>query len=122
MPNGRYGREHYGPDFPSSTDCIERVASSSNVLGVTIALAQTFMDLDCVKPLSGIDPPLPSKTKKITVERSDSKRYVGSAMFHLSYLCSLYYRHPSLLRLIPFLLANSICQLRQKPHACVVIC
>ncbi|PON64595.1 Polycomb protein, VEFS-Box [Parasponia andersonii] len=76
MQNGRHGRENYGPDFPSSTECIERVASSSNDLGITIAMAQTSLDLDCVKPLSGSDPPLPSKTKKITLERSDPKSRV----------------------------------------------
>ncbi|XP_062073901.1 polycomb group protein EMBRYONIC FLOWER 2-like isoform X2 [Humulus lupulus] len=42
LPNGRHGREHYGPDFPSSRG----------------------------------EPPLPSKTKKITVERTDSKSRV----------------------------------------------
>ncbi|XP_024026871.1 polycomb group protein EMBRYONIC FLOWER 2 [Morus notabilis] len=72
MQNGRRGWENYGFDCPSSIECIERVASSSNVLGITIAMAQTSADLDSVKLLSGIDPPLPPKTKK-TMERSDPK-------------------------------------------------
>lgn len=76
MQNGRHGWEHYFTDCPSSVECIERVASSSNVPGITIAMAQTTADLDSVKPLSGIDPPLPPKTKKITMERSDSKNRV----------------------------------------------
>ncbi|XP_060971882.1 polycomb group protein EMBRYONIC FLOWER 2 isoform X1 [Cannabis sativa] len=76
LPNGRHGREHYGPDFPSSSECIERVASSSNDLGVTIAIAQTSVDLDFVKPLLGGEPPLPSKAKKISVERTDLKSRV----------------------------------------------
>ena len=55
-------------------DCIEHGASSSNGLGITIAMAQTSVDLDSAKLLSGNDPPIPSKTKKITMERSDSKK------------------------------------------------
>lgn len=75
MQNGRQGWENYSFDCPSSIECIERAASSSNVLGITIAMAQTSADLDSVKLLSGIDPPLPPKTKK-TMERSDPKKYV----------------------------------------------
>ena len=74
MQNGRHGQETYGSDHPSSMDCIEHGASSSNGLGITIAMAQTSVDLDSAKLLSGNDPPIPSKTKKITMERSDSKK------------------------------------------------
>lgn len=85
MQNGRHGWEHYFTDYPSSVECIERVASSSNVPGITIAMAQTTADLDSVKPLSGIDPPLPPKTKKITMERSDPKKYVKKTLHFASY-------------------------------------
>lgn len=73
MQNVRHGLENNTPDCPSFVQSIERVASSSNVPGVTIAMAQSPMDIDCAKPLSGIDPVLPTKIKK-TMERSDFKK------------------------------------------------
>ncbi|KAF3448270.1 hypothetical protein FNV43_RR08983 [Rhamnella rubrinervis] len=72
MQNVRHGLENNSPDCPSFVERIEPVASSSNVPGVTIAMAQSPMDLDCAKPQSGSDPVLPTKTKK-TMERSDSR-------------------------------------------------
>lgn len=75
MQNVRHGREYNDPDCSSLIKCIERVASSSNVPGVTIAMAQSSMDVDCAKPLPGSDPVLPTRTKK-TMERSDSRKYV----------------------------------------------
>lgn len=68
-----HGRENNGPDCPSSMECIERVGSSSNVPGITIAMAQSSLDLDCAKLLSGSDPAPPTKTRK-TVERSDPRK------------------------------------------------
>ncbi|GAV61307.1 VEFS-Box domain-containing protein [Cephalotus follicularis] len=78
LQNGRHGAENYGSDNPSATECIELVASSFSVPGVSIAMAQSHMDPECVKTLSGSDP-VPSamlqvtKTKKSTADRSDSK-------------------------------------------------
>ncbi|KAH7514237.1 hypothetical protein FEM48_Zijuj11G0067400 [Ziziphus jujuba var. spinosa] len=75
MQSGRHGQENNDRDCPSSMECIERVGSSSNVPGITIAMAQSSMDLDCAKPLSGSDPAPPAKTKK-TIERSDPRNRV----------------------------------------------
>lgn len=76
MQNGGQGRENFGSSNQYSIDGIERVASSSNVLGAAMDTGH-ILDLDLVKPLSGNDPPLISKTKRITVERSDSKKYIN---------------------------------------------
>ncbi|XP_062145815.1 polycomb group protein EMBRYONIC FLOWER 2-like isoform X1 [Alnus glutinosa] len=72
MLNGRVGG-NYGPDYPGATGCIERVASSSNVPGVSIAMAQSSGDPECVKSLSGSDPTVPAKARKLSMERSDPR-------------------------------------------------
>lgn len=72
MSNGRVGG-NYGPDYPGATGCIERVASSSNVPGVSIAMAQSSGDPECVKSLFGSDPTVPAKARKLSVERSDPR-------------------------------------------------
>ncbi|XP_030946936.1 polycomb group protein EMBRYONIC FLOWER 2-like isoform X2 [Quercus lobata] len=76
MQNGRVGGGNYGPDYPSAIGCIERVASSSNVPGVSIATAQSSVDPEFVKSLSVSDPAVPAKARKLNVERSDSRSRV----------------------------------------------
>ncbi|KAM3686913.1 hypothetical protein ACB098_10G038300 [Castanea mollissima] len=76
MQNGRVGGGNYGPDYLSATGCIERVASSSNVPGVSIAMAQSSVDPEFVKSLSVSDPAVPAKARKLNVERSDSRSRV----------------------------------------------
>lgn len=73
MQNGRIGGANFGPDCPGASGCIERVASSSNVPGVSIAMAQSSGDPECVKSLSGSDPTVPAKARKLSIERSDPK-------------------------------------------------
>lgn len=80
MSNGRVGG-NYGPDYPGATGCIERVASSSNVPGVSIAMAQSSGDPECVKSLFGSDPTVPAKARKLSVERSDPRKYVHQHYF-----------------------------------------
>lgn len=76
MQNGRVGGGNYGPDYPSAIGCIERVASSSNVPGVSIATAQSSVDPEFVKSLSVSDPAVPAKARKLNTERSDSRSRV----------------------------------------------
>lgn len=80
MPNGRVGG-NYGPDYPGAIGCIERVASSPNVPGVSIAMAQSSGDPECVKSLFGSDPTVPVKSRKLSVERSDPRKYVHQRYF-----------------------------------------
>lgn len=70
-------------------DCIERVASSFTGPGVPICMAQSSVDPECVKSLSGSDAVVPAmlhvvKSRKLTTERSDPKKYVFQ-------ICSVYY-------------------------------
>lgn len=81
MQNGRVGGGNYGPDYPSATGCIERVGSSPNVPGVSIAMAQSSVDPEFVKSLSVSDPAVPAKARKLNVERSDSRRYVTKVIY-----------------------------------------
>lgn len=81
LHNSRHRGENYGPECPSYTELLERVASSFTVPGVSIAEAQSSVDPECVKLQSGTDPSLPAvlhiaKARKLTVERSDPKKYV----------------------------------------------
>lgn len=75
MHNGRIGG-NYGPDYPGAAGCIERVASSSNVPGVSIAMAQSSVDPECIKSVSGSDPAVPAKARRSSAERSDPRKYV----------------------------------------------
>ncbi|KAG2676322.1 hypothetical protein I3760_12G047700 [Carya illinoinensis] len=75
MHNGRVGG-NYVPDYPGAAGCIERVASSSNVPGVSIAMAQSSVDPECVKSVSGSDPAVPAKARKSSAERSDPRNRV----------------------------------------------
>ncbi|KAK9275790.1 hypothetical protein L1049_023059 [Liquidambar formosana] len=78
LQNGRNGVENCDPDSPSGTDSIERVASSFNITGVSIAIAQSSVDPECVQSVSGRDPTPPTmpqcaKTRKLSLERSDPR-------------------------------------------------
>ncbi|KAK9927665.1 hypothetical protein M0R45_024837 [Rubus argutus] len=73
IQNGRLGQENYGHDRPSPMESTECVASSSNAPGVTIAGAQSSLDPNCVKVLSGSDCAPPGKMRKLNGERSDPK-------------------------------------------------
>ncbi|KAI5328099.1 PREDICTED: polycomb [Prunus dulcis] len=62
----RHEHENYGPDHPSSVEC---VTSSSNIPGSTVG----SLEPDCVKILSGSDSAPPTKIRKLNGERSDPK-------------------------------------------------
>ncbi|XP_065857193.1 polycomb group protein EMBRYONIC FLOWER 2-like [Euphorbia lathyris] len=73
LHNSRHGAENSGAYYPNGTELMERVASSSNIPGVSIAMAQSSVDFECIKsqvlPV-GIHV---AKARKLTVERSDPK-------------------------------------------------
>ncbi|ESR53450.1 hypothetical protein CICLE_v10024194mg [Citrus x clementina] len=71
LPNGRDGGITSGFN---GADCIEGVASSFNGPDVPIAMAQSSMDPECVKSLSGTDAVAPAmlhvvKSRKLSTER-----------------------------------------------------
>ncbi|KAH9777025.1 polycomb group protein VERNALIZATION 2 [Citrus sinensis] len=75
LPNGRDGGITSGFN---GADCIEGVASSFNGPDVPIAMAQSSMDPECVKSLSGTDAVAPAmlhvvKSRKLSTERSDPR-------------------------------------------------
>ena len=82
MQNAQQG-ENIGLECPSSMECIEHVASSSNIPGVSMAISQSCTGPECYKVLSGSDHLHPAKARKLTVER-DPKKYV----YHLFWLYS----------------------------------
>lgn len=86
IQNGRLGQENYGPDRPSPMESTECVTSSSNAPGVTIAGAQSALDPNCVKLLSGSDCAPPGKMRKLNGDRSDPKKYVS-----LGYILLVFY-------------------------------
>ena len=78
LQNGRDVTKNHGFD---TEECIERVASSFNVPGVSIAMAQSSVDPECVKSVAGSDAAVPAlqhivKSRKLTMERSDPRKYV----------------------------------------------
>lgn len=78
LPNGRDGGITTGFN---GADCIEHVASSFNGPGVPIAMAQSSVDPECVKSISGSDALAPAmlhvvKSRKLSTERSDPRKYV----------------------------------------------
>lgn len=86
LPNGRDGGITSGFN---GADCIEGVASSFNGPDVPIAMAQSSMDPECVKSLSGTDAVAPAmlhvvKSRKLSTERSDPRKYIYqfAALFH----------------------------------------
>ncbi|XP_031257064.1 polycomb group protein EMBRYONIC FLOWER 2-like isoform X2 [Pistacia vera] len=78
LQDGRDGDKNSGFDV---AECIECVGSSFNVPGVSIAMAQSSVDPECVKSLSGSEAAVPTmlhvvKSRKITTERSDPRNRV----------------------------------------------
>lgn len=76
LQNEGNGGVKFGPDHPSTTDHLERVDSSVNITGVSIAMPQSSEDPECGKSIHRSDPALPTKAKKLNADRSDSKKYV----------------------------------------------
>ncbi|KAL2971944.1 hypothetical protein AAZX31_15G227400 [Glycine max] len=54
-------------------DNLEHVESSFNIPGVSIAMPQSSVDPECSKSICKSDPALPAKTKKLSMDRSDSR-------------------------------------------------
>ncbi|GMJ04847.1 REDUCED VERNALIZATION RESPONSE 2 [Hibiscus trionum] len=74
VQNGWHGPENYGSDYASTTECLARVTTSCDGPGVSIAMAHSPLDPDCIKTLSVTDTVVPpAKTRKIVAERSDSR-------------------------------------------------
>ncbi|OMP04013.1 Polycomb protein, VEFS-Box [Corchorus olitorius] len=74
LQNGWHGGENFGPDYTSATECLARVATSCNGPGVSIAMAHSPVDPDCIKSFSGSDTAVPpAKTRKIMAERSEPR-------------------------------------------------
>ncbi|KAG5144665.1 hypothetical protein JHK84_030208 [Glycine max] len=66
----------FGPDHSCTMDDLEHVESSFNIPGVSIAMPQSSVDPECSKSICKSDPALPAKTKKLSMDRSDSRKYV----------------------------------------------
>lgn len=75
LQNAQHEGENIVPECPSSMECIERVASSSNIPGVSMAINQSTTGPECYKVLSGSDHLQPAKGRKLMVER-DPRKYV----------------------------------------------
>ncbi|XP_050229883.1 polycomb group protein EMBRYONIC FLOWER 2-like isoform X2 [Mercurialis annua] len=79
MHNSMHGAENYSPENPNATELIERVASSSNILGFSIAKIQSPVDSECaVKSQCGNGTSLPTgvhiaKARRLTVDRVDPR-------------------------------------------------
>ena len=89
MPNGTHGQGKFGPDYPGTAECLEHVASSFNIPGVSIAMPQSSGDPECSKAISRTDSVPPAKTRKLSVDRSDSRKYVHSSTSHFVSCMSL---------------------------------
>ncbi|KAL2987575.1 hypothetical protein AAZX31_11G036300 [Glycine max] len=63
----------FGPDHSCTMDDLEHVESSFNIPGVSIAMPQSSVDPECSKSICKSDPALPAKTKKLSMDRSDSR-------------------------------------------------
>ncbi|KAJ1391720.1 Polycomb protein, VEFS-Box [Sesbania bispinosa] len=73
LQNERLDGGKVGPDHPSSTDYVEHVESSFNIPGVSIAMPQSSGDPECSKSIYKSDPALPTKAKKLNMDRSDTR-------------------------------------------------
>ncbi|KAG4975013.1 hypothetical protein JHK87_031834 [Glycine soja] len=73
LPSGRNDGGKFGPDHPGTMDNLEHVESSFNIPGVSIAMPQSSVDPECSKSICKSDPALPAKTKKLSMDRSDSR-------------------------------------------------
>lgn len=76
LPSGRNDGGKFGPDHPGTMDNLEHVESNFNIPGVSIAMPQSSVDPECSKSICKSDPALPAKTKKLSMDRSDSRKYV----------------------------------------------
>lgn len=78
MQNGVHEAENFYPDYPSTAECLEHVASSFNVSGTPTSMAQSSVDHECIKSLAGSDLAIlqMSKARRIVVERSEPRKYV----------------------------------------------
>lgn len=84
LQNAQQDGENIGPEGPSSMECIERVASSSNIPGFSVAINQSSTGPECYKVLSGNDHLQPAKARKLTVER-DPRKYVCHLFWFFSF-------------------------------------
>ncbi|XP_061347687.1 polycomb group protein EMBRYONIC FLOWER 2-like [Gastrolobium bilobum] len=75
LQNERHGGGKFDPDHPGTgtTDYLEHVESSFSIPGVSIAMPQFSGDPECSKSIHRSDPALPAKTKKLNMDRSDSR-------------------------------------------------
>ncbi|CAL0331707.1 unnamed protein product [Lupinus luteus] len=73
LQNGGQGGGKFDPDHPATMDYLEHVASSFNIPGVPIAMPLSSGDPECSKSVHRSDPVVPAKTKKLNMDRSDSK-------------------------------------------------
>ncbi|XP_014626860.2 polycomb group protein VERNALIZATION 2 [Glycine max] len=76
LPSGRNDGGKFGPDHPGTMDNLEHVESNFNIPGVSIAMPQSSVDPECSKSICKSDPALPAKTKKLSMDQSDSRKYV----------------------------------------------
>lgn len=91
LQNEGNGVGKVGPDHPSATDFLEHVESSFNIPGVSIAMPQSSGDPECSKSVHRSDPALPTKAKKLNMDRSDSRKYVDYVLKAFLFLISLYF-------------------------------
>jgi len=77
--SGRNDGGKLGPDHLGTMDDLEHVESSFNISGVSIAMPHSSGDPECSKPICKSDPALPVKSKKLSMDRSDSRKYVNKA-------------------------------------------
>ncbi|KAL2342014.1 hypothetical protein Fmac_009954 [Flemingia macrophylla] len=73
LPNGRNDGGKFGSDHLGTMDDLDHVESSFNIPGVSIAMPQSSGDPECSKSICKSDPSLPTKTKKLSMDRSDSR-------------------------------------------------
>lgn len=73
LPNGRNDGGKFGTDHPGTMDDLDHVESSFNIPGVSIAMPQSSVDPECSKSVCKSDPALPAKTRKLSMDRSDSR-------------------------------------------------
>lgn len=97
LPNGRDVTKNHEFD---TVECIEHVASSFNIPGVSIAMAQSSVDLESGKSIAGNDVAAPAmqhivKSRKLSTERSDPRKYVRTVSAKsITYLIMLLFHFP----------------------------
>lgn len=79
-----------GNDFRNASvgvaECAQSVTPSFNVVGVSGAAAQSYADPECLQSVSGnnLAPPALlqfAKTRKLSIERTDPRKYVLGPIF-----------------------------------------